>query len=178
LCVPVRTQDEVIGALQVLNKPGGFSESDAELLQFLAVYAASAIESERLRREAEAARLLRRELDIAREVQRCLFPQDLTAIPYLDYAALCRPHAPSEATTTICSICPMEGSALRSVMFLAKAFPRLCSWPAFTLCFEAAASGSAGSPASCRRTEPRGSPEFGVRAIFHALLRCLQRRPE
>jgi phosphoserine phosphatase RsbU/P len=91
LCVPVRTQDEVIGALQVLNKPGGFSESDAELLQFLAVYAASAIESERLRREAETARLLRRELDIAREVQRCLFPQDLTAIPYLDYAALCRP---------------------------------------------------------------------------------------
>jgi sigma-B regulation protein RsbU (phosphoserine phosphatase) len=91
LCVPIRTQEEVIGAIQVLNKPEGFSESDADLLQFLAVYAASAFETERLRKEAEAARLLRHELDIARDVQRCLFPQDLTDVPRLEYAGLCRP---------------------------------------------------------------------------------------
>jgi len=36
----------VIGALQVLNKPGGFSEEDGEVVRLMALYAASAIQAE------------------------------------------------------------------------------------------------------------------------------------
>lgn len=91
VCVPIRSDDEVIGALQLLNKPNGFSENDAEMLQFIALYAASAIQTERLRKDAEAARFLRHELEIARDVQRRLFPQKLADVPGIDYTGLCRP---------------------------------------------------------------------------------------
>lgn len=38
LAVPLRADGRVIDAMQVLNKPGGFSKSDAELLNLMAVY--------------------------------------------------------------------------------------------------------------------------------------------
>jgi sigma-B regulation protein RsbU (phosphoserine phosphatase) len=91
LVVPLRADGGVIGALQVLNKAGGFSESDAELLGFMASYSAAEIQAEQLRQEAEAVRLLRRELDIAREVQARLLPQALNAVQGLEYAGFCRP---------------------------------------------------------------------------------------
>jgi phosphoserine phosphatase RsbU/P len=91
LCVPLNTNEGVIGALQLLNKPGGFSEDDAELLRFMGVYAASAIQTERLRQEAEMARFLRYEIDMAAGVQRRLLPQYLVPVPGIEYAGLCRP---------------------------------------------------------------------------------------
>ena len=66
---------KVIGALQALNKPGGFSHDDVNLLQLAAAYAASAIETQRLRQEAEVARLVYRELEIALSVQQRLLPE-------------------------------------------------------------------------------------------------------
>jgi sigma-B regulation protein RsbU (phosphoserine phosphatase) len=91
LCVPMKVDGEIIGAVQVLNKPGGFSPQDVELLQLVSLYAASAIQSERLRKDAEAARLLRHELEIARNVQQRLLPQTFTPAPNLEYSAFCRP---------------------------------------------------------------------------------------
>jgi phosphoserine phosphatase RsbU/P len=91
LAVPLCTDGNVIGALQLLNKPDGFSEEDAELLRFTALYSASAINAERMRREAESVRLMRHELDLAREVQRGLLPQDLPPVRGLEYAGVCRP---------------------------------------------------------------------------------------
>lgn len=82
---------EVIGALQVLNKPGGFAQEDLNLLGLAARYSASAIEEQMLRQQVEAARLLERELEIARHVQERLFPQELPALAGLDCAAQCRP---------------------------------------------------------------------------------------
>ena len=67
LCVPMRAEGKVIGALQLLNKPSGFTETDAGLLGLLAHFAASAIDSERLRQEAEGARMIRHELALAHE---------------------------------------------------------------------------------------------------------------
>ena len=84
-------EGNVIGALQVLNKPGGFSESDVQILGLASSYAASALETQRLRAEAEAARVLYRELEIARNVQQKLFPQKLPAVTGLEYAGFCRP---------------------------------------------------------------------------------------
>ncbi len=90
LCIPLRVANRTIGALQVLNKPGGFSPQDAELLGLMAVYAASAIQTERLRSEAEQARLLRRELDIARDVQMKLLPRTFPPLPGIEYTGFCR----------------------------------------------------------------------------------------
>jgi sigma-B regulation protein RsbU (phosphoserine phosphatase) len=82
---------KVIGALQALNKPGGFSPDDVNLLRLAATYAASAIETQRLRQEAEAARLLYRELEIARSVQQRLLPDHPPEAEGLECAAFCRP---------------------------------------------------------------------------------------
>jgi sigma-B regulation protein RsbU (phosphoserine phosphatase) len=92
LVIPLRTSEEkVIGALQALNKPGGFSNEDVELLALAATYAANAIETQRLRNETLAARLMQRELEIAARVQRHLFPQNLPRLDRLECAAFCRP---------------------------------------------------------------------------------------
>ncbi len=91
LAVPLCADGRVIGAMQVLNKPGGFSTSDAELLSLVAAYSASEIRSEMLRQEAESARLLRRELDLAREVQKNLLPQNLRPIAGVEYGSFFRP---------------------------------------------------------------------------------------
>ena len=88
--VPLHADGKVIGALQALNKPGGFSESDVELLGLMASYSASAIQAEFLRREAEAARLLYRDLEIARDVQTRLLPQDTPEAPGIECAGFCR----------------------------------------------------------------------------------------
>ncbi len=90
LCVPLRAGDKVIGALQVLNKPGGFGDQDAELLSLMAAYAASAIQAERLRSEADAARLLRHELNIARDVQMRLLPPVQGEAAGIEYSGFCR----------------------------------------------------------------------------------------
>jgi len=92
LVLPLRGGDGgVLGALQLLNKPGGFSAHDIDLLKLAAAYSATAISTQRLRREAEAARLLYRDLEIAREVQEHLFPKPPRGIAGLDYAFFCRP---------------------------------------------------------------------------------------
>jgi phosphoserine phosphatase RsbU/P len=91
LAMPLRGVDgKPMGALQVLNKPGGFSPEDVDLLGLCGSYAASTLETQRLRKEAEVARLLLREMEIARDVQQHLLPQVLTPIPGLDYAGYCR----------------------------------------------------------------------------------------
>lgn len=91
LCVPLRAAGRVIGALQLLNKPSGFTEEDAGLLGLLAHFAASAIESERLRQEAEGAKLMRHELNLARDVQARLLPQNPFGVQGIECVGFCRP---------------------------------------------------------------------------------------
>jgi phosphoserine phosphatase RsbU/P len=79
-----------VGALQLLNKPGGFSAEDIHLLGLCGTYAASTLETQRLRKQAEVAQLLLREMEIAREVQQRLLPQAQPPIPGVDYAGYCR----------------------------------------------------------------------------------------
>jgi sigma-B regulation protein RsbU (phosphoserine phosphatase) len=92
LALPLHgTNGKVIGVLQVLNKPGGFSPADVEMLGLAAGYAASTLETQRLRLEAEKARVLYRELEIARAVQEKLLPQKFPEVAGLEYAGYCRP---------------------------------------------------------------------------------------
>ena len=90
-CVPLTVDQRVIGAIQALNKEGGFSAEDGELLRLMAVYSAAAIQAERLRHDAQTAMLLQRELEIAAEVQRKLLPEAGANWPGIEVAALCRP---------------------------------------------------------------------------------------
>ena len=92
LTVPLRTsRGEVIGACQVLNKPGGFQPRDVDLVWLAASYSATAIETHRAQQEAELARKLQSELEIAREVQRYLFPKYPAQGAGLDFAVNCLP---------------------------------------------------------------------------------------
>lgn len=94
LTLPLRSSEDpakVIGALQVLNKPGGFTTTDVNLLGLVGAYTASALNLQSLRKEAEAARLLYREIEIARDVQSKLFPQHLPPVASVEYAGFCRP---------------------------------------------------------------------------------------
>jgi sigma-B regulation protein RsbU (phosphoserine phosphatase) len=92
LTVPLRTsRGEVIGACQVLNKPGGFQPRDVDLLWLAASYSATAIETQRAQQEVERARKLQSELEIAREVQRHLFPKHPAKATGLDFAVNCFP---------------------------------------------------------------------------------------
>jgi sigma-B regulation protein RsbU (phosphoserine phosphatase) len=91
LTLPLQGMDgKPMGALQVLNKPGGFSPEDVDLLGLCSAYSASALETQRLRKEAEVAQLLFQELEIARDVQQQLLPQAQLPIPGLEYAGYCR----------------------------------------------------------------------------------------
>ena len=91
LTLPLHGLDgKPIGALQVLNKPGGFSPEDVDLLGLCSAYSASTLETQRLRKEAEVAQLLIREMEIARDVQQHLLPQVCPPIPGPQYAGYCR----------------------------------------------------------------------------------------
>ena len=92
LCVPLVCEGNVIGALQLLNKPEGFTEADSKVLGLLAHFAASAIESERLRQITESSRLMQHELILAQEVQSSLLPRGLPPVVRgLQCAGYCRP---------------------------------------------------------------------------------------
>jgi serine phosphatase RsbU (regulator of sigma subunit) len=92
LVVPMRTADgTIIGAVQALNKPGGFDADDPALLGLVAAYAATNIEAQALRKRSEEALLVQHELEIAREVQRQMLPNGVPRVAGLDCAASFRP---------------------------------------------------------------------------------------
>jgi sigma-B regulation protein RsbU (phosphoserine phosphatase) len=92
LVIPIRASDgTVVGAFQALNKAGGFSDSDVALLRLAGSYSAVAIETQRLKKDAETARMYRHELEIARDVQAKLLPEDFPHVEHLDCAAFIRP---------------------------------------------------------------------------------------
>jgi sigma-B regulation protein RsbU (phosphoserine phosphatase) len=77
LCAPMRFSDRVIGAVELINKrtgDGRFVESDAHLLQVLASSAGLAIANARLAAAQLENERVRRELELAAEIQRGLLP--------------------------------------------------------------------------------------------------------
>lgn len=91
LCVPLRVENRVVGAMQLLNKAGGFTDADAGLVDLLGHFAASAIESESLRQKAAAAQVVLHELSLAREVQARLMPQERPPVRGIECTGFCRP---------------------------------------------------------------------------------------
>ena len=91
LCVPLRVEGRVIGALEVLNKLSGFTKLDAELLELLAHFAANSVESKRLRQEAIKAKMMEHELSLAMDVQQHLLPMEQECVQGLECVGFCRP---------------------------------------------------------------------------------------
>jgi sigma-B regulation protein RsbU (phosphoserine phosphatase) len=77
VCAPMSFSDQVIGAVEVINKrtgDGRFSEADAHLVRVLASSAGLAIANARLTAAQVENEHVRRELELAAEIQRNLLP--------------------------------------------------------------------------------------------------------
>ena len=77
LCTPLRTAQGVIGALEVINRRDGglFDEDDADILRLIASPAALAIHSAQLAEGLIEQQRIKRELTLARQVQKSLLPK-------------------------------------------------------------------------------------------------------
>lgn len=77
LCAPLATAQGVIGALEVINRRDGrlFDETDAELLRLIAAPAALAIHNAQLAANLLEQQRIRRELTLARRMQKALLPR-------------------------------------------------------------------------------------------------------
>ena len=89
LCVPLQLKQTILGVIYVDNhlQAGIFSRDDLDLLVSIAASAAIAIENARLYQVAVEKGRLERELQMAREVQRSLLPQQTPALPGFEIAA-------------------------------------------------------------------------------------------
>ena len=77
LCAPMSVKDQRIGAIELVNKLGGdglFAEADLYLLQSLSASAALAVLNARMAEALVEQERVRRELELAAEIQRSLLP--------------------------------------------------------------------------------------------------------
>src|SRR4029453_3241663 len=83
IATPLRTEQGVIGVLQAVNRrgPTGFSDDDLAFLEALSGSVAIAIDNARAMEERAALRALRREIEIASEIQQSILPRRFPAFP-------------------------------------------------------------------------------------------------
>jgi sigma-B regulation protein RsbU (phosphoserine phosphatase) len=93
LCVPLELKGRVDGVIYVDSRlqTGVFSPGDADMLQGIAASAAIAIENARLYQVAVEKGRMERELQVAREVQVSLLPQDVATLGGWDFASWWEP---------------------------------------------------------------------------------------
>ena len=88
LVVPLRVRDEILGVMAVLNKQrGSFGPDDKSLLQALADQASLSINNALLTVEVAAQERLRRDLQIARDIQQRLLPEHCPIVEGFQIAA-------------------------------------------------------------------------------------------
>lgn len=79
LCAPMSVKGERIGAIELINKRGGdglFDNDDLNLLQALSVSAGLAVLNARMSAELVEQERVKRELELAAEIQRSLLPEE------------------------------------------------------------------------------------------------------
>jgi sigma-B regulation protein RsbU (phosphoserine phosphatase) len=97
LVLPLASKNDLLGFISLGPKRSEepYSSDDTRLLLTVAAQTGLALENSRLSEaiahEVSQRELLNREIEIAREVQQRLFPQNLPHIVSLDYAGHCRP---------------------------------------------------------------------------------------
>ena len=89
LIVPLRVRDELLGVLTVINKQrGSFGSDDESLLQALADQASLSVNNAMLTVEVAEQERIRRDLQIARDIQRQLLPDSCPNVPGFEISAL------------------------------------------------------------------------------------------
>ena len=93
LLVPLRSAERVLGVVLVLRRVGDpmFTAEQLKLVQLLSDLASVALTNRILVREAEHTARMVRELEIAAEIQRRLFPPPIARYGSLEVAARCEP---------------------------------------------------------------------------------------
>ena len=99
LAVPLHGNGGVIGVLDVVNKPGGFTEEDVRLMSVFANQAAMAIEHARLQRQAEQVAVLQERERLARELHDSVTQSLYSVNLYANAAVLALSAGKQEATT-------------------------------------------------------------------------------
>jgi phosphoserine phosphatase RsbU/P len=85
LCLPIRNEaGAIIGVLQLLNKPEGFSDEDEAFIDALSLHVALALEKAQLHRERVEKEKMERDLALAREIQAGLLPDAPPIFPGLE----------------------------------------------------------------------------------------------
>ncbi len=88
LVVPLRVRDEMLGVLAVLNKQrGSFGPDDQSLLQALADQASLSVNNAMLTVEVAEQERIRRDLQIARDIQKQLLPDSCPTVPGFEICA-------------------------------------------------------------------------------------------
>ena len=88
LAVPVARSNQRIGALLVNTRaPRHFDDDEIRLMQLMANQAAIAIEQARLQERAMAEQQLRKELEVARQIQTSFLPRQLPNLAGWEFAA-------------------------------------------------------------------------------------------
>jgi len=89
LCVPLKVKDQILGTIYVDNRvqAGIFTPDDLELMNAIGSSAAIAIENARLYQVAVEKGRLEQELQMARQLQASLLPQETPQVPGWEFAA-------------------------------------------------------------------------------------------
>jgi serine phosphatase RsbU (regulator of sigma subunit) len=88
LCVPLLVRGELTGLVAACNKHGevGFDEEDQRLLAIMANQSAQILETTRLREDEEEFERLHRDVQMARDIQTGLLPEQAPEVPGYDIA--------------------------------------------------------------------------------------------
>lgn len=87
MCLPIRNEGgDIIGVLQLLNKPEGFTDEDEAFLDALSAHVALALEKAQLHRERVEKEKMERDLALAREIQAGLLPEAPPRFPGIEIA--------------------------------------------------------------------------------------------
>ncbi len=86
LCVPLITNDKIIGTAQIMNRLDGqaFTEEDEKLMEGFSRQAALAIQNARMHQILLKQKAIESELQVCGEIQRKLFPEKLPDIPGIE----------------------------------------------------------------------------------------------
>ena len=94
LCLPIRNEaGDIVGVLQLLNKPEGFTDEDEAFMDALSLHVALALEKAQLHRERVEKEKMERDLALAREIQAGLLPDAPPVFPGIE---ICVSHRASQ----------------------------------------------------------------------------------